>query len=61
MLTKEQLKKLEEKEFEYLTLILQYYKRKEEQEEPEIEAIKARIDKMLEEDYLKWVNSLTLI
>ena len=53
MLTKEQLKKLDEKEFEYLTLILQYYKRKNEKDELEIEAIKARIDKMLEEDYLK--------
>ena len=53
MLTKEQLKKLDEKEFEYFTLLLQYYKRKNEKDEPEIEAIKARIDKMLEEDYLK--------
>ena len=52
MLTKEQLKKLDEKEFEYFTLLLQYYKRKNEEAEPEIEAIKARIDKMLEESYL---------
>ena len=58
MLTKEQLKKLDEKEFEYFTLLLQYFKRKNEEAEPEVEAIKARIDKMLEESYL-WVNNLT--
>ena len=52
MLTKEQLKKLDEKEFEYLTLILQYYKRKNEKDDPEVEAIKARIDAMLQESYL---------
>lgn len=52
MLTKEQLKKLDEKEFEYFTLLLQYFKRKNEEAEPEVEAIKAKIDKMLEVSYL---------
>ena len=60
MLTKEQLKKLDEKEFEYFTLLLQYFKRKNEEAEPEVEAIKAKIDKMLEVSYL-WASSLIKI